>query len=228
MLKKLAISLLGIFILAPSAFAGTTEETTYEEVEITEDAAYLCGGGCYYDSGIYFSVNTTVEVEADKVYLYGSYTIENAESKKAAVEEMAALYKDIQSKLSEYGTVRRTGVYSYTDWEYTNLYDGSLSIKVDLTNKAKVEDAEDVMYENGFDSWREVVVLNTASGEKLAIPTLKELIQEKKEVYEGILDYSLGSISGLNVYSWTDGTTYNPKTNTVSLSVYADVTYYKD
>lgn len=226
MLRKLLITLLGIFILAPSAFAGEVE--TVEEVEMTEDSAYLCGGGCYYDSGIYFSVHTTIEVEADKVYLYGTYTVENAESKKAAVTEMASIYKDIQSKLSDYGTVRRTGVYSYTDWEYTNLYDGSLSIKVDLSSKSKVEDAEDVLYENGFDNWRDVVVLNTASGEKEATPTLKELIEEKKDVYEGILDYALGSISGLNVYSWTDGTTYDPKTNTVELSVYADVTYYRE
>lgn len=223
---------MGLLLLAPSAFAETVEETTeetmVEEVEITSEDAYLCGGGCYYDSGIYFSVNTTVEVEADKIYLYGSYVIENAESKKAAVAELAEVYQDIQTKLASYGTVRRTGVYSYTDWEYTNLYDGSLSIKVDLSNKSKVEDAEDVMYENGFDSWREVVVLDTVAGEKEGIATLKELIREKKDVYEEILEYTLGSISGLNIYSWTDASTYDPKTNMVNLSVYADVTYYRE
>jgi hypothetical protein len=231
MFKALSLVLLGIFFLTPTVSADTATSTetvdAIEEEMVSEDMPILCGGGCGYNPGIYISVNTNVVVEADKVYLHGSFTVDNAMSKKEAVQEMISIYKDMQSKLSEYGTVQRTGIYSYADWEYTNLYDGSLSIKVTLTKPSKVEMAENVMYENGFDSWREVMVSNV-NGEKKATPTLKELIKEKKGVYEDILEYSLGEISGLNIYSWADGTSYDPKTNMVNLFVNADVTYYRD
>jgi len=216
-LKKLSVAILLAFALVPNAFATTDAEPM------------LCGGGCvdpyYYQDGISFNVSTTVEVSADKVYLYGTYTVDNAESKLEAVQEMSAVYKDIQTKMAEYGSVRRTGVYSYSDWEYTNLYDGSLSIKVDLTKKSKLDEAEELLYENGFDNWTEVVVLNTTSAEKLAVPTLKTLIAEKKANYEDLLDYTLGTVSGLSMYSWVDSTTYDATTNIVTLTVSADVSY---
>ncbi len=230
MFKKLTLTLLGIAMLTPSAFAemvDTTETAVVEEAIVSEDAI-LCGGGCYYNDGIYFNVTTTVVVEADKVYLYGDYTLDNAASKEAAVEEMAELYKDIRAQLSSYGTVTRTGVYTYSDWEYTNLYDGYLSIKVDLSNKGKVEEAENVLYKNGFSSWREVYVEDTVSGEMLAATTLKGLIADKKSVYEEILEYSLGEIGGLSIWSWADSNSYNAQNNTVNLSVWADVTYYSN
>lgn len=212
------------FALVSNAMASDvpTETTTSAEPA-------LCGGGCvdpyYYQDGISFNISTTIDVSADKVYLYGTYTVDNMASKLEAVQEMSAVYKDIQAKMADYGTVRRTGVYSYADWEYTNLYDGSLSIKVDLTKKSKLEEAEELLYENGFDNWTEIVVLNTTSAEKLAVPTLKTLMAEKKANYEEMLDYALGAISGLSMYSWVDSTTYDVDTNKVTLTVSADVSY---
>lgn len=224
-LKKLSVALLLSLSITPTAFGADAVITA----EAKSEVATLCGGGCvdpyYYSDTISLNVYTTVDVSADKIYVYGTYTVDNAETKLDAVNEMSTVYNDIKAKLSDYGTVRRTGVYSYADWEYTNLYDGSLSIKIDLSNKSKLEEVEESLYENGFDNWNEVIVLNTSSAEKLAVPTLKTLIQDKKENYEALLDYDLGSISGLSMYSWVDSTTYDADTNKVTLTVSADVSY---
>ncbi len=228
MIKKYLIALSLSLLMAPAAFADelvTEDLVTTEEVMITEDSAMLCGGGCGYWGGIYINVNTTVSTEVDTVSLYGNLYIENAESKMDAVDELNAAYKNIQSTLSKYGTVNRTGVYTYSDWEYTGMYDGSLSIKVTLSNTAQTEGVEDLLYKNGFDSWREITVVSATGAEKEAVPTLKELIADKKEVYEELLESKLGSISNVNVYSWADSTSFDPATNMVDMFVYADVTY---
>ncbi len=226
MIKKYLLALSLSLMLAPSAFADevTTTEALVEETIVSEDAM-LCGGGCGYWGGIYINVSTLVTAEVDTVSLYGTYTIDNADSKTDAVDQLNAAYKDIQNTLSKYGVVRRAGVYSYADWEYTGMYDGSLSIKVTLNNNSQTEGVEDIMYKNGFDSWREITLVSNTAAEKSAITTLKELIAEKKEVYEELLENRLGSISNLNVYSWADSTSYNPETNMVDVMVSADLTY---
>lgn len=218
-------------MLAPSAFADelvSTDELTVTETEVVpvEDSATLCGcGGGGYWGGVYINVSTTVSAEVDTVSLYGSYYIDNADSKTDALDELTEVYKDIQSQLSKYGTVHRTGMSTYTDWEYTNMYDGSLSIKVTLFDSMQTEGVENILYKNSFDAWREVTVVSQTDAEKEAVPTLKGLIADKKEVYEELLGNELGSISNVNVYSWSDAYTFDAKTNTVDMMVYADVTY---
>lgn len=216
-------------MLAPTAFADELTDTLVTDpvatITTTETSPMLCGGGCGYWGGVYINVNTTISAEVDKVNLYANFYIDNAESKIDAIDQLTAAYKDIQSKLSKYGTVHRTSISNYADWEFTNLYDGSLSIKVTLFNNYQTEGVEELLYKNGFDNWREVTVLSATDAEKEAIPTLKGLIADKKEVYEELLGNSLGNISNVNVYSWPDATTFDPATNMVDVMVYADITY---
>lgn len=229
MLKKYILALSLSLVLAPAAFAdevvtsdALADETT--AVEVTEDAV-LCGGGCGYWGGVYINVNTVVSAEVDGISLYGNLYIDNSSSKTDAVDDLNAAYKKIQTALSKYGVVNRTGIYTYADWEYTNMFDGSLSIKVTLNNPTQVEGVENIMYEQGFDAWREVTVVSNTEAEKAAVPTLKGLISDKKEVYEELLGSMLGSVSNINIYSWADSTSYNATTNTVDVMVSADVTY---
>lgn len=225
MFKKYFLALALSLMVAPAALA---EELVIEDelttVTMAEDTM-LCGGGCGYWGGVYINVYTTVSAEVDSVSLYANYYIDNAESKEDAVEELDAAFEDIKSTLTKYGTVVRTGVYTYTDWEYTGMYDGSLSVRVDLNNASQTEGVEDLLYANGFDSWREVTVTSLTSAEKTAVPTLKEMIADKKEVYEEFLESDLGSISSVNIYSWPDSTSFDPSTGMVDVFVYADVTY---
>jgi hypothetical protein len=227
MIKKYLLALSLSLMLAPSAFA---EELAISEISETdavavEDSAMLCGGGCGYWGGVYINVSTTVSAEVDTVSLYGSYYIDNAESKTDAIDELSEVYKTVQSQLSKYGTVHRTGISTYSDWEYTNMYDGSISIKVTLFDSAQTEGVENIMYKNNFDAWREITVVSTTAAEKEAVPTLKGLIADKKEVYEELLENELGAISNVNVYSWADSYSFDPSTNMVNVMVYADVTY---
>ena len=165
MIKKYLLALSLSLMLAPSAFADELviieDELTETETEVVtfEDTAMLCGGGCGYWGGVYINVNTTVSAEVDTVSLYGSYYLDNAESKTDAIDELSDVYKDIQAQLSKYGTVHRTGMSTYTDWEYTNMYDGSLSIKVTLFDSIQTEGVENILYKNSFDAWREVTVV---------------------------------------------------------------------
>lgn len=224
MIKKYLLALSLSLMLAPSAFA---DELVISETEVVpvEDSAMLCGGGCGYWGGVYINVSTTVSAEVDTVSLYGSYYLDNAETKTDAIDELAEVYKDIQAQLSKYGTVHRTGISTYTDWEYTNMYDGSLSIKVTLFDSVQTEGVENVLYKNGFDAWREITVVSSTDAEKEAVPTLKGLIADKKEVYEELLGNKLGAISNVNIYSWSDAYSFDPTTNMVNVMVYADVTY---
>lgn len=222
-------------MLAPSAFADELVTTDAAETTVTEEAVtttdsiaidpILCGGGCGYWGGVNINVSTVVSAEADQVNLYGNYYIDNASSKADAVDELSKAFKDIQAKLSKYGTVRRTSMSTYMDWQYTDMFDGNLSIKVTLNDNAQVDGVEDLLYKNGFDSWREVLVLDSSAAEKAAVSTLKTLIEAKKGVYEELLGSALGSVSGVSVYSWADSTTFDPVTNTVDVMVYADMTY---
>ena len=234
MIKKYLLALSLSLMLAPSAFADelvTTDaaaETTVTEVTATTDVAVdpiLCGGGCGYWGGVNINVSTVVSAEADQVNLYGSYYITSASSKADAVDELSKAFKDIQAKLSKYGTVRRTAMSTYASWQYTDTFDGSLSIKVTLNDNGQTEGVEELLYKNSFDSWREVLVRDTSAAEISAVSTLKALINSKKGVYEELLGTTLGSVSGVNVYSWPDGSTFNPTTNMVDVTVYADVTY---
>ncbi len=232
MIKKYLLALSLSLMLAPSAFADelltTDAAATVEEAIVSEDVAIdpiLCGGGCGYWGGVNVNVSTVVSAQAGKVNLYGSFYLDNASSKADAVDELSKAFKDIQAKLSKYGTVRRTGMSTYADWQYTDMFDGSLSIKVTLNDNAQVDGVEDLLYKNSFDSWREVTVLDSSAAEKAAVSTLKTLIEAKKGVYEELLGSDLGSVSGVSVYSWADSTTFNPVTNTVDVMVYADMTY---
>lgn len=225
MLKKLTLSLLTLALLAPSAFADTVEELT-----IVEEESELCGcGGDYYGSNeVYFTVNTTTTVEADRVYMYGSYTVENASTRKEAVQELRDVYEAIQESVGDYGTVRRTSIYTYMDWEYTNLYDASLSIRVDLTDFESLTTVEDMLYEAGFDNWYEAVVMDTTAAEGKVAKAINTMIESKKEVYEEILGYQLGKVDGLSLYSWPDSSTFDSETGLVEVMVSASVWYYKD
>ncbi|QQR55625.1 hypothetical protein IPG41_03675 [Candidatus Peregrinibacteria bacterium] len=232
MIKKYLIALMFSLMLAPAAFADEALTETVEAVEtvvVSENTMVsepmLCGGGCGYWGGVYINVFTTVSAEVDGVTLFGNYYLDNAESKEAAVEELDEVYNEIRSTLSKYGTVMRTGIYTYSDWEFTGMYDGNLSIRVDLNNPTQTEDIENILYRNGFENWREVKVSNLVAAEKAAVPTLKDLMAAKKEVYEEFLESGLGSIANLNIYSWADSTSYDPSTNMVDVMVYADVTY---
>lgn len=223
MLKKLLITLSLCLLMAPAALA----EDVAEESMTTEEAApILCGGGCGdYWGGVYINVNTTVSAEVDTISLYASYAVDNGDSKVDTIDELNAAYKEMQSKLIKYGSVRRAGIYTYADWEYTNLYDGSISLKLTLNNNSQVEDVEDLMYRSGWDAWREMTMVSQTQAEMEAVPALKEMVQDKKEVYEEFLDSALGSISSINIYSWADTASYDVDSNTVILNVYADATY---
>lgn len=229
MLKKYFLALTLSLMIAPAAFADevmtTTSEDEIVETTTTVEDPILCGGGCGYWGGVYINVNTTVTAEVEGISLYGNFYVTGADSKIDAVDELNAAYKEIQSALTKYGVVNRTSIYTYSNWEYTNTFDGNMSIKVTLNNPTQVEGVEDVMYKHGFDSWREVTLVSSTDAEKSAVSTLKSLMADKKEVYEELLGSMLGSISNISIYSWADSTSYNADTNMVNVSVFADVTY---
>ncbi len=222
MLKKILISLCVLTLMAPAAFADVTEDlTTVEEESMTTSDYYGMGG-------TYFTVSTTTEVEADAVYVYGSYMVDNATTRQEAIAEMRDAYRSLQSTLSSYGNLKRTSVYAYTDWEYTNLYDASLSVRIKLSDTSDLSEVEDLMFEAGFDNWFEAIVTDTTSAESSVAKTLTKLIEAKKKVYEEVLGYQLGTTDGLTIYSWPDSSTFEENTGTVDVTVSASVWYYQD
>lgn len=224
MLKKLLLSLCVLSLMAPAAFADATEDltTTVEEDSVLAPDYY------YETDGTYFTVSTTTEVEADAVYVYGSYVVENAATRREAILETRDAYKSLQSDLSGYGSLRRTGIYAYADWEYTNLYDASLSVRIKLSDPSDLTEVEDLMYEAGFDNWFEAIVEDTTSAESAVTSVLTKLIDAKKEVYEAVLGYKLGDADGLTIYSWPDSTSFNEATGMVDVMVSASVWYYAE
>lgn len=228
MFKRTLLALsLGLFF-APSAFADevlVTDEMPAEETTVSADSAVLCGCGGGSWGGVYVNVNTMVSAEVGTINLYGNFYVDNAETRLAAVQELNAAYRDIKETLSKYGTVRRTGIYTYSDWEYTNMFDGSISVKVVLDKASQVEAVENLLYENSFENWREVMLVSASATEKEAVSTLKDLLADKKSVYEELLSENLGAVSNVNVYNWVDSNSYDADTNEVDVTVYADVTY---
>jgi hypothetical protein len=233
-IKKILTAILLSAILVPTAFAATEVKTTSDSDPLTTVPAEsslptLCGGGCSdpysYGDMIYLDVYTTVDVKADKVNIYGTYYVDNTASKTDAIQDMRQAYTDLQTALKGYGTLHRTGIYTYADWEYTNLYDGNLSVKFELSNKSKLDEVTDLFYDADFDNWSEALVTDTSVAEKSVISTLKSLIKAKKENYESILDYTLGSIASLSIYSWADSTTYDQDTGLVTVTVSANLSY---
>ncbi len=222
MFKKLLLSLCVLSLMAPAAFADTTEDLTTVE----EDSMLVPD---YYGStGTYFTISTTTEVSADAVYVYGSYVVDNAATRQEAVKEMRDAYRSLQSTLSGYGSLKRTSIYAYADWEYTNLYDASLSVRIKLNDTGDLTEVEDMMFEAGFDNWFEATVNDTTNAESAVAKTLTKLIEAKKKVYEEVLGYKLGSADGLSIYSWPDSSTFDEETGMVDMTVSASVWYYQD
>lgn len=223
MLKKLLLSFLVLTLMAPVALA----DTEMVELEASEEDSMLYPD--YYGTeSVYFNVSTTTSVEADKVYVYGTYTVDNARSRKDAVSELRTAYRTIQEVLANYGTVSRTSLYTYEDWEGTGMYDASLSIRLDLSDYTELTTVEDLLYDEGFDNWFEALVLDTTHAESKVTKTLNRLIEAKKEVYEEVLGYALGKVDGLTIYSWPDSTSFDESTGMVDVTVNASVWYYND
>jgi hypothetical protein len=224
MKKHLFLASLLTFLAIPTAFAGTGGEmVTPTESALSADSSmcYDCG----YYGGISFSVSSVVSTNANKIYVYGTYTTYEGSSKKEVVQDLAAAFADLKAATTGYGVLTRSSLYTYSDWQYTNMYDGTLSVRLELSNHSALEEVEELFYEKNFDVWTDVQVTNIGSVEKSAIADLREMIAEQKEIYEELLGYDLGRIAGLSLYTTVDSTTYNPDTNTVEATVWATVSY---
>lgn len=212
--------------------AVTEEETTTEEVkgeEVVEETMcidYGCGGGGYWGSGIYISASATESVKATEIYFYASYEITGQSSKTAATTKLQSEYVNIKNKLEEYGTVKRTGMYTYTDWYDPSKTAGSLSVSVQLDNVTDYSAVEDLLYTEGFSPWADIRVKSLADVEASVAAELRELLDQKEETYSTILGYALGSISSLSLYSWVDSYTFDAETGMVDVTVTADAWYY--
>lgn len=241
MLKKYFIGFstaLVLLLASPMALADEMEEEVVGEevvmeeevIEVTEvkgEDMILCGGGCGgygYGGGIYYSVSTIVSMKATDILFYGNYEVSNASSKASSLQELQNMYVKIKNRLDAYGDINRTGSYTYASWEDPSKYNGTLSISIDLD---KIEDAtlvEDILYTEGFSPWMDVRVDNVEA-ESHAVSALKDMMEKKVEIYTELLGYDLGGVTGLSIYSWADGYTFDADSGMVDVSVSADVWY---
>lgn len=222
MFKKSLFSCILALFIVPTAFAD--EALAEDPVAGGGDASAICYD-CGYTNGISFTVSSVVNSTADKILLYGTYTVYELESKKDAINELNTAFSTLRSATSKYGVLTRSSVYTYSDWQYTNLYDGSLSVRLELTNHGAYETVQNIFYDNNFDIWTDIQVLNPGAIEKSAVADLKSQIADQKNVYEQILDYTLGRITGLSMYTSVDSSTFDSDTNTVDVTVWATISY---
>jgi hypothetical protein len=227
MFKKFFLATALALFMVPTVFAGTGGEML-TTTEVTAESSMMPCYDCGYGSGISLNVSTVVSTEADHIYLYGSYNVYAVDSKKEAVQELASVFADLKAATGDYGILTRSSVYTYSNWEYTNLYDGSLSVRLELTDHSALNDVEDLFYEKNFDNWADIQVTDTNAVKRSAVTTLKSMIKEQKSIYEELLEYSLGRIAGLSIYTTVDSSTYDPETNLVDVTVWADVSYQNE
>jgi hypothetical protein len=246
----LGISILTL-ALSASVFAATDEDVTVEPtvseedvveevvgeeiqmedeiVEVTTDSMCGCGGGGYYGgSGIGFNVSSMVYVEADSVAFNADYSVNGSPSREDAMAKLKAAYSDAKQSLQGYGTVKRTGMNVWSDtWTVPGeeVFTGSISLEVKLNNFRNTSDVEEILYNNGFTAWMNVMVDDTTAAEAKAVSDLQKKMKAKKGVYEELLGHELGEVSALNLYSWVDTWNYDPETNLVRVNVSADVFY---
>ncbi len=247
----LGISILTL-ALSASVFAATDEDVTVEptvseeeiveetdldsedalleeELTTTTDSMCGCGGGGYYGgSGIGFNVSSMVYVEADSVAFNADYSVNGSPSREDAMAKLKAAYADAKQSLQGYGTVKRTGMNVWSDTWTTpgeEVFTGSISLEVKLNNFRNTSEVEEILYNNGFTAWMNVMVDDTTAAEAKAVADLQKKMKAKKGVYEELLGYELGAVSALNLYSWVDTWNYDPETNLVRVNVSADVFY---
>lgn len=227
LLLTLCLSLFGASLAYAEETDGTEETEAISETEAT-CVDYGCGGGGYYDPGMYLNVWTTVSAKATEVYFYASYEVSGQSSKTSATTKLQSEYVSIKNKLQSYGTVKRTGMYTYSDWYDPSKYAGSLSITVELNNVKDYAMVEDILYTESFSPWADIRVENLADAEADAAEELRDLLDQEEETYETILGYALGAISSLSLYSWVDSTSFDAETRMVDVTVSADAWYYAE
>ncbi len=207
----------------------------------------LQAGGCgcmmntepYYNSTFYVSVDMTGKVAIDTLTIESSYYGSSYESDSEAKADLQSKYDTISDLVSEYGTVKLNwrNVYPQTFYEWNedtqtneekNSYSGDLSVTITLKTPSDVVSVEEILGENGFSYWRNVIASPEAilNAQIKMADDIKSMLDKKKALYEEILDKDLTEILSLDIWTgWVDSYTFDPETGKANFTFTVSATY---
>lgn len=251
MKKSLIVSLMMAMMVSLSgvAFAGEVSTPTIQDFEVK-----VAGGGMVptemnggvvselsypyppQQSNIYFNVWVLSSAKPEALNLNSSYMVYNKASRQEALDEMKVKFEKIKTAVAPYGNLRLNYMDAYADYYYfdkdmngagNQTFQGNMDFTLELKDFSRFNDAKSALSENASNVWVDAVVSQEKliEVESMVVDNLKRLVALKKSVYEAVLGRKIETVVSLNIYSYPDGSKYDPATGMVAVNVYADMSY---
>jgi len=202
-MKKLIAAVCGIAVLmlaVPSLFAQSSVPMVAPPVPAGEYKSDMM-------STFNFNVTATDYVKPSKLFFSADYSLENSESREAALNKLNEFFNKAKTEIEKYGTIVTYNVNVYGSMPYyekmdsqpvtQSVYSGNLNIRIEMGNIDNYEALRNSLIKNGFNYWTDAVVAEEAKIdiEMKNADHLKTLIDKKEIAVVGAYyDFDKGQV----------------------------------
>lgn len=183
-------------------------------------------------AGVQVSADITKSVTPDFIAINAYCDSGKQPSRQAVRDVLNAIYADIKNMVGKDGRVRKSGAvtaypyYDQTTGASTESFNGSLSVFVKISNKARAQAINDYIEQKNCSVNWDVRLVNTQAHELSILDELAKQLNTRKAVFEKLLNKKLNTISSASLSTWVDSYgTYDPDTDTVDATTSLSVSF---
>jgi hypothetical protein len=237
---------LPVFALAAEADTTKSTDLTDEIISIIEEQPVMPapmpitdgkgggGVGMIYPGpmgGIQVDASVTKNVTPDFIAINAYCDIGRKQNRDTTRDTLQQLFVDIKNAVGSDGVVRRSGgigIYPYYDQtgRDTGQFSGNLNLMIRVTRPAAAQRIFDYVEDKNCGPNWDVRLVDTLRHETSVIDELTKRLQDRKALFEKMLNRKLTTVNSASLYTWVDGyATYDPDTNKAEATSTLSVSY---